>query len=99
MRHLREELNRVQGLELDPTRKDEVAASLRNGLDRLGDETAASLFNMMARANSSIEAFGPSVFLRSMEALWDRLIDPSVSRLESPRSAGLKGCGSSQPVH
>ena len=52
MRHLHEELNRVQGLDLDRARKDEMANSLKNGLDCLGDEAAASLLNMITRANS-----------------------------------------------
>ena len=79
VRGLREELDLIPDLELDQTRKDEMSGALKNSFNRLGDEAAATLFNMMNRA-SSIEALDATVFLRSMEELWGRLIEPSASR-------------------
>ena len=72
IRKLHKELAQVHDLDLDDRRAEEVASSLRIRLDRLHNKTFASLLNMITRAGS-MSAFDTSVFIRSMEELWERL--------------------------
>ena len=73
--NLKEELNRVEDLDLDSTRKEEVLHVLQTRRDRLREETFASLFNMTERVGS-IGELDATVFHQAMEELWDRLSNP-----------------------
>ena len=73
--NLKEELNRVEDLDLDSTRKEEVLDVLQNRRDRLREETFALLFNMTERVGS-IGELDATVFHQAMEELWDRLSNP-----------------------
>ena len=73
--NLKEELNRVEDLDLDSIRKEEVLDVLQNRRDRLREETFALLFNMTERVGS-IGELDATVFHQAMEELWDRLSNP-----------------------
>ncbi len=73
--NLKEGLKRVEDLDLDSTRKEEVLHVLQTRRDRLREETFASLFNMTERVGS-IGELDATVFHQAMEELWDRLSNP-----------------------
>ncbi len=73
--HLKEELKRVEDLDLDSTRKEEVLHVLQTRRDRLREETFASLFNMTEKVGS-IGELDATVFHQAMEELWYRLSNP-----------------------
>lgn len=73
--NLKEELNGVEGMDLDSARKEEVVDVLQARRHRLREETLASLFNMTKRA-SSIGELDATAFHQAMDKVWNRLSDP-----------------------